>query len=449
MLRSGRNVALGSIRSSPPAPYLDTHGITNTIRTEFQRIDEEEIARKAESDPVSASLDAPKQTEEADRSPDWADADDDFQPTGFQTRIHGSRLRDLLATADRLRDCGTIDLHRRSRKIRRCCLWPHVRVNPEIGVAASIGRCRDRLCPTCASLRASEIRLRVAHALQKTDSLRLITLTLRATPGPLREKLDRLHEAFRCVRKTRTWKDHVSGGIAMIEIKLGSGSGEWHPHLHVIATGKYLPQDSLSRLWKEVTGDSSIVDIRKIHERKGAAAYVAKYAAKPPGLLTWTDDRIREYAEAVAGRRFLVTFGSLHNQTVDPRPKREGLGSAAKTIPAGFLLAAMEHSPYIIRPAVRTLARLGSWMAPMFAHRFTEHEMTHDPEDHEIAEATYVISRLAELIDGAGDSQIELCEEAKGDDASWVASRKRKRIELRSLTPYLSGFEPEWRFAER
>jgi hypothetical protein len=61
---------------------------------------------------------------------------------------------------------------------------------------------------------------------------------------------------------------------------------EWHPHLHMFALlDDWIDQEELSQYWHSITGDSMIVDIRKVKKEKGlgyskAAAEVCKYALK-------------------------------------------------------------------------------------------------------------------------------------------------------------------------
>lgn len=60
---------------------------------------------------------------------------------------------------------------------------------------------------------------------------------------------------------------------------------EFPNHLHIVMDSDYIPQDLLSKLWRTVTGDSYIVDVRKIDmvQRAGPAGtvrYVTKYLTK-------------------------------------------------------------------------------------------------------------------------------------------------------------------------
>ena len=45
-------------------------------------------------------------------------------------------------------------------------------------------------------------------------------------------------------------------------------TGEWHPHVHMFALlDTWIDQEHLSETWHEITGDSFIVDIRRVKKR--------------------------------------------------------------------------------------------------------------------------------------------------------------------------------------
>jgi hypothetical protein len=77
--------------------------------------------------------------------------------------------------------------------------------------------------------------------------------------------------------------DCVDGAVWSYEVKRGSGSGKWHPHLHMIALAEVEPdQVALSAEWLEITGDSFIVDVRPISQEDPVSGFleVFKYAVK-------------------------------------------------------------------------------------------------------------------------------------------------------------------------
>ena len=137
---------------------------------------------------------------------------------------------------------------------------------------------------------------------------RFITLTIRHSKERLEDLLTKLLHSFKELRRTRLWKKKVDGGCAFLEIKYSNG---WHPHLHLITVGDYLPHDELAKEWLRITKDSSVVDIRLIRDPATTARYVAKYASKPLSReLIFQPRLLREAIRTLPGRKLLWTFGS-------------------------------------------------------------------------------------------------------------------------------------------
>jgi hypothetical protein len=149
------------------------------------------------------------------------------------------------------------------------------------------------------------------------DACRFCTLTLDDDGQSLDERLDRLMQSFRRLRRSPRWRACVRGGAYAIQTTRGRDGQHWHVHLHLLIDGTYYHQRELSADWLAATGDSSIVDIRAAHSRTAVATYVAEYVARPDGLGTWAAAHIREYAETMHGRRMIHTWGSCHGTAVD------------------------------------------------------------------------------------------------------------------------------------
>lgn len=170
--------------------------------------------------------------------------------------------------------------------------------------------CHDRWCPACAKTRANVIRSNL-DPLVEGKEIRLITLTLKHTPDPLTVKLDRLSSCFTTLRKTKLWKDAVDGGASFTEVKINPNTMQWHPHMHIIAVGRYLPLAQLCAAWLVVTGDSHICDIRIVRDPKKVAGYVTKYCTKPAeNDLYRIPAALGEAILAMKGRRLVSTFGA-------------------------------------------------------------------------------------------------------------------------------------------
>lgn len=237
--------------------------------------------------------------------------------------VFGDDLEERRRIIASLRDAPDRPWANRVVRMSGCCNVPHVGLTDAGAVGAVWFRCRDRLCPLCARLRSRQVAERVAAACKQADDLRFITLTMRSSDEPLRVQLDRLYDCLRRFRRTDEWKQYVVGGVACVEVTWNAKRSQWHPHLHIIADGKFWPKPSLSRAWHAITGDSFIVDIKPVRSRKEAAAYVAKYASKPPQLGSWPDDVVQDYAAAFHRRRMILTFGSMHGAKLDGDEEHE------------------------------------------------------------------------------------------------------------------------------
>lgn len=212
-------------------------------------------------------------------------------------------------------------------------------------------RCRDRLCMTCSRERSKKTAARTTEACRRMNSIRLITLTAPAVAAPLREQLQQLRKALANFRRSKDWKRHVSGGFYVIEITLNHKTGLWHPHVHILADGEFWRQESIKCGWRDAIRHSTtawsveddghiIVDVRKVHDGRDAARYMAKYVSKAASIDQWPPEKICEYALAVAKMRSLATFGSLHGVSLDPADPNEAPEAALPLVPMGVLAVA-------------------------------------------------------------------------------------------------------------
>ena len=186
------------------------------------------------------------------------------------------------------------------------------------------------LCPLCAIRRGAK---HLKSYLDRFDNIRLdrpelkaylVTLTVKDGPDLL-ERFMHLHKSQRELwkRKQRgrgSWLDQVAGAVWSYEVKRGSGSGMWHPHLHMVALAESMPdQRALSAEWNDITGDSFIVDVRPIDPLEPASGFVEvfKYAVK------FSDqpeaDTVHAYL-TLKGKRLLASSGCFRGV-----PEPEGL----------------------------------------------------------------------------------------------------------------------------
>jgi len=182
--------------------------------------------------------------------------------------------------------------------------------------------CHVKFCPYCTKSRSFLIKQNTAKWLKACNHPKFITLTLRHSEETLLEQLDHLYSAFRELRRLKLWKSKIIGGIWFFEIKFAK-SGKWHPHIHLVADGEYIPQRKLSRNWEKVTWGSPICDIRSVKDPKKVADYVAKYATKPCSLRYLAMSQRIELYEALKRRRLVGTFGTAHKAKLTSKPKTD------------------------------------------------------------------------------------------------------------------------------
>ena len=182
------------------------------------------------------------------------------------------------------------------------------------------------LCPLCAirrgakSLKAYLDRFEVIKASKPHLRAFLVTLTVK-DGDDLKERFNHLQKSMRELwkRRSRVYKtvlDGVEAGVASYEIKRGKNSGSWHPHAHMIVLAESMTLEEadnlgpLSREWKNITGDSHMVNVRLISEEDPASGFVEvfKYAVK------FSDQSPEDtvYAwQTLAGKRLLQPFAGF------------------------------------------------------------------------------------------------------------------------------------------
>lgn len=278
-----------------------------------------------------------------------------------QYRIHSpyKRLRDQ--TINALHESGRPDLMKRAQKMGMCCVAPTVYVGRGAVPSCSPGRCRDRCCPTCAMFRAGSLRSRLRRMLEKSNSVRFLTLTMKPASVGLGKCIDALHRAFRLLRKSLAWRDHVRGGCFVVEITRGSEGKHWHVHLHALIDGKYFPHEILHDAWSVAVGERSRAEIKAVYGRDGLAGYLTGYLAAGSGDASWTFAEIQEFAMEMKGRRTMGTFGTWHRVKTDnldaeaPEPIRPDVSLSFTAVEA-----VLDCEPELREAAAPLLSRLSA-----------------------------------------------------------------------------------------
>lgn len=232
---------------------------------------------------------------------------------------------DLQRTAERLKTCGDYLVFRHYTSVdlvrlhgARLCM-------------------KHLLCPLCAIRRGAKALKAYLDRWEcisgSNAALRPFLVTLTVKDGhDLAERFDHLHRGQRELWKRRqrgrgSCLDGVVGAVWSYEVKRGSGSGQWHPHLHMIALAEHQPdQAALSEEWRNITGDSHVVDVRPIDQADPASGFIEvfKYAVKfsdqPPA------DTVHAW-KTLAGKRLIGSAGVFRGVDVpeDLTDDAEGL----------------------------------------------------------------------------------------------------------------------------
>ena len=200
----------------------------------------------------------------------------------------------------------------------------------EVKLSKFIACSQHLLCPFCAGIRASKAiqkyTERVDEVLTKNRKLKPVLITFTVKNGTdLGERSSHLMKSFRTLmerrrdylKKGRGFNEFckINGAMYSYENTFNNETKEWNVHLHMFALlDDWIIQSELSEYWHSITGDSYIVDIRRIKKEKGlgyskAAAEVCKYALKFGDLSvenTW------EAFKVLKGKRLSGAFGSLY-----------------------------------------------------------------------------------------------------------------------------------------
>lgn len=248
----------------------------------------------------------------------------DLPPTSrHQARVHGSLDTARRTVVAHLRTGPSSEVLKLSNRIDNCCRYPTLQHDTDTDeLVIYHHRCMSRICPSCGRLRTLRLYARIHHVTGLMDAPRLLTLTLRSTQTPLRDQLKRLTSAFAKLRRSKVWKAHYGGGISVIEVTYSRQTGLWHPHVHAIIDGDYVPQKRLSATWEAITGDSPIVDIRLVRSRQQACRYLCSYVSKASDPTKLPPERLHEWHAATTGSRMLNTFGFAHGAPTGTKPER-------------------------------------------------------------------------------------------------------------------------------
>ena len=249
--------------------------------------------------------------------------------------LQSRRIADLsvckkrsLSMANYLRDEAS-DLSREAWQVRGCAnylVFHNYHTIDEIKLA-KVRTCKKHLlCPYCARARGHKshqaYREKFDSLVESAPGLKPIFLTLTVKNGDdLEERFEHLKKSFQTLCNRR--RTFLKNGRGLTEFRKLDGAvfsyevtnkeNGWHPHIHMIALAHdWIDRKKLSAEWESITGDSKIIDVRKIDD--GAFSEVFKYALKFSELTL--DKNVSAY-RSLGGKRLQGSFGCFRGVTFD------------------------------------------------------------------------------------------------------------------------------------
>jgi len=225
---------------------------------------------------------------------------------------------------------------KKAKNLRRCKVAKDLFISNR-GYIELHKRCKYRICRVCSIIRQINYfdlycpileKRKIAKSINH-DGLRLLTFTIK-NQKDLVGGIDKLYDSFgkfkrrkyfnEIITKKGVKKKRIRGGVGSFHIKKGKKDNtKFNHHIHMLIDSSYLDMKShkntgedskLVKEWKACTGDSGILDVRKIKDRQEALNYVLHYITK--GLEVFTPKEKAIFFKATSGRRLLFTFGDFY-----------------------------------------------------------------------------------------------------------------------------------------
>lgn len=210
----------------------------------------------------------------------------------------------------------------RLQNCRKFAWFVRNKVTKKLRVSSS--RCKLRWCPICRDVERM-IKTRACDEwLRVQEYPKMITLTLKHSDDPLELQINRIYKSFRLLRRRAYFQRLITGGVWFFQMTFNQRTEQWHPHIHCLVAGKFLPHARLKTLWHKITGDSNVVDIRPVKDLENASTEVARYATSPADLTAVSLEEAKTVHYATKHRRICGSWGSAKKVTLKPTLQDDG-----------------------------------------------------------------------------------------------------------------------------
>jgi len=210
-------------------------------------------------------------------------------------------------------------------RVKQCSTMWHGLMDPKNGGFYHLQTygCNDRMCPMCAMRKSRAIAAQAMAILPGILAAApgrvavLVTLTIKNVPSDeLEGAIQALLDAWTAMRMRSIVRFHTPAWARSIEVTRNPDTGDWHPHVHIIAVVDD-PELVKPGPWKaawQAAADLSytpVIDARQVKSKKGVYE-ISKYISKLSVLLDLplgeAYDSILKLQDVVHGRQ-LRAFG--------------------------------------------------------------------------------------------------------------------------------------------
>lgn len=177
--------------------------------------------------------------------------------------------------------------------------------------------CGRRTCPECAFRRFLDMKEKYKR-FKNPPNAKFLTLTLKRS-WDLEGMIERAIDCFKKLRRRKIFRK-VRGGLYSIEVKPPTIEG-WYVHIHAVISSPFILKDKIEEEWKDLTGNSFIVDIKDARFRKNIVYYVLGYTSNKTKVKeTWKsvpEWRKEKFEKVVKNRRLIQPFGNFYGIVFD------------------------------------------------------------------------------------------------------------------------------------
>lgn len=214
--------------------------------------------------------------------------------------------------------------------------------------------CHDRWCVPCQQARSRVLAATVLAAMNPDEAHRFVTVTAPHSDRPLKDQIRSMFDAFKRMADMPEWKRYTRGGVKFLEVKKGN-DGLWHPHLHLITCGSFMPGEALTRMWSTAYGQQCRTHIKFIepmstnpNARVAVAKYLTSYAVSAIDANVYQSEAsLDEAMTALRGVRWCSTIGSWRGAKLIDKEPLEGEWESVCSIDQ-LMDAARQAKPWAI-----------------------------------------------------------------------------------------------------